>query len=148
MIDLRLDSRSGLAAYLQIVQQVKHALRLGLLQPGDQMPSIRDVVASLAINPNTVQKAYRELEMEGLIGGRPGLGTFVLRTLPGASQADLAEMRAGLDRWLARARELELDDESIVALFTVGLRTHASLPTLDVGEEELADEADRKERVA
>ena len=149
MIALRLDDRSGVAAYLQIVQQVKHALRLGLLHPGDQMPTIREVVTSLAINPNTVQKAYRELELDGLIGGRPGQGTFVLRTIPGASAANLAEMRAGLDRWFARARELDLDDESIVALFTVGLR--ANPPPARASEDEPepnAAQAQGTERVA
>jgi GntR family transcriptional regulator len=124
MIEFRLDSRSGLPAYLQIVQQVKHALRLGLLVPGDQMPTIRELVASLAINPNTVMKAYRELEMEGLIGGKPGLGTFVLQGLPGAAQRDLDEMRTKLDGWLKRATELGLDEATIVALFTTALREH------------------------
>jgi GntR family transcriptional regulator len=103
---------------------VKHALRLGLLEPGDQMPTIRDVVASVAINPNTVMKAYRELELEGLIGGRPGKGTFVLQAISGSSQDDLEEMRAGLKRWLQRATELALDEESIVALFSTTLREH------------------------
>jgi GntR family transcriptional regulator len=121
MIELRIDARSGLPAYLQIVQQVKHALRLGLLLPGDQMPTIRELVASLAINPNTVLKAYRELEMEGLIGGRPGQGTFVMRSLPGSSRDDLAEMKERLVTWLNRAEELGMDEESIVALFTVTL---------------------------
>jgi DNA-binding transcriptional regulator YhcF (GntR family) len=125
MIELRIDSGSGLPAYLQIVQQVKHALRLGLLVPGDQMPTIRELVASLAINPNTVMKAYRELEMEGLIGGRPGQGTFILQTIPGAALQDLEEMRARLNQWFTRARELGLDDESIVALFTTTMRQHA-----------------------
>jgi GntR family transcriptional regulator len=124
MIELHIDTRSGLPTYLQIVQQVKHALRLGLLVPGDQMPTIRELVASLAINPNTVMKAYRELELEGLIGGRPGQGTFVLQTLPGASPADLEEMRATLQQWFRRAIELGLDDESIVALFTTTLRQY------------------------
>jgi len=122
MIELRIDSRSGLPPYLQIVQQVKHALRLGLLVPGDQMPTIRELVASLAINPNTVLKAYRELEMEGLVGGRPGQGTFVLEALPGASQVDLAEMRMSLERWLTRAKELGMDEDSIVALFDTTMR--------------------------
>src|SRR6188472_3930217 len=121
MIELRIDARSGLPAYLQIVQQVKHALRLGLLAPGDQMPTIRELVASLAINPNTVLKAYRELEMEGLIGGRPGQGTFVMQSLPGSSRDDLAEMKERLVTWLNRAEELGMDEESIVALFTVTL---------------------------
>jgi len=124
MIELRIDARSGLPAYLQIVQQVRHALRLGLLRPGDQMPTIRELVASLAINPNTVLKAYRELEMEGLIGGRPGQGTFVLETLPGSSQDDLAEMGASLERWLIRAKELGMDEDSIVALFDTTLQRY------------------------
>lgn len=122
MIELRIDSRSGLPAYLQIVQQVKHALRLGLLSPGDQMPTIRELVASLAINPNTIMKAYRELEQEGLVGGKPGLGTFVLQGLPGAEQADLDEMRSRLEQWFKRAEELGLDEDSIVALFTTTLQ--------------------------
>src|SRR6478609_9476463 len=114
MIELRIDARSGLPAYLQIVQQVKHALRLGLLQPGDQMPTIRELVASLAINLNTVMKAYRELEMVGLIRGRPGQGTFVSNVIPGAALPDIEEMRVGLQQWLLKARERSLDTESIV----------------------------------
>ena len=76
MIAYRLDTRSGLAPYLQLVQQTKDALRLGVLHPGDQLPTVKEVVASIAINPNTVLKAYRELEREGLVEGRPGVGTF------------------------------------------------------------------------
>lgn len=124
MIELRIDSSSGTPAYLQIVRQVKDALRLGLLVPGDQMPTIRELVATLAINPNTVMKGYRELEMEGLIGGRPGQGTFVLQALPGSSQDDLDEMRTSLNRWLERARELGLDKESVVALFSTTVHQH------------------------
>ena len=75
----RLDSRSGVPTYLQLVQQVESAIRLGYLRRGDQLPRIKDVVASLSINPNTVLKAYRDLEQKGLIGARPGLGTFVRR---------------------------------------------------------------------
>ena len=80
-IEFRLDPASGVPTYLQLVHQVEHALRLGYLNPGDQLPKVRDVVASLAINPNTVSKAYRELETKGLIVGRPGQGTFILATL-------------------------------------------------------------------
>jgi GntR family transcriptional regulator len=124
MIELRIDTRSGVPAYLQIVQQVKHALRLGILVPGDQMPTIRELVSSLAINPNTVMKGYRELELEGLIGGRPGQGTFVLRGLAESSSEELEEMRVSLNHWLVRARELGIDEESVVALFTTTLRAH------------------------
>jgi len=122
MIDLVLDGQSGVAAYLQIVHQVKQALRLGLLSPGDQLPTAREVVASLAINPNTVLKAYRELEMEGLVASRPGLGTFVLKSLAGPSLASHAQLQADLRRWLGSARTAGLDEESIHALFTQTIR--------------------------
>src|SRR6266498_2145601 len=85
MIEFHLDGRSNIATYMQLVQQVKQALRLGMLEPGEQLPTVREVAESLAINPNTVLKAYRELELEGLVEGRPGLGTFVLRSLAGPS---------------------------------------------------------------
>ena len=83
MIEFHLDSRSGVSPYLQIVQQVRQALRLGLLHEGDQLPTVKEVVAQLAINPNTVLKAYRELEHEGLASARPGVGTFVTGSLGG-----------------------------------------------------------------
>jgi GntR family transcriptional regulator len=125
VIDFHLDRRSGVPPYLQLVQQVKHALRVGMLAPGYQLPTVRDVVANLAINPNTVAKAYRELELEGLVGGRPGQGTFVLQALPGPSADNLATLRLDLRRWLQRAADAGLDDESIVALVTATLREEA-----------------------
>ena len=117
MITLRLDTRSGLAPYLQLVQQVKHALRLGMLEVGDQLPTIKRVVTELAINPNTVLKAYRELEYEGLIESRPGQGTFITKTLAGPSLKSQAALRRSLVRWLKEAHEAGLDEESIEALF-------------------------------
>jgi GntR family transcriptional regulator len=125
LIDFYLDGRSGLSPYQQIVQQVRHALRLGLLNEGDQLPKVKDVVASLAINPNTVLKAYRELEHEGLVGARPGVGTFVTRSLNGATLAVLGPLRQDLNRWLAKARKAGLDEESIEALFLATFRTAA-----------------------
>ncbi len=122
MIELRIDPRSGLPVYRQITRQVRDALRLGMLLPGDRMPTVRELVATLAINPNTVMKAYRELDREGLIGGRPGQGTFVLKALNGSSPDDLDEMRASLELWLGRAKELGMDDESIGALIATALR--------------------------
>ena len=121
MIAYRLDTRSGLAPYLQLVQQTKDALRLGLLQPGDQLPTVKEVVASIAINPNTVFKAYRELEREGLVEGRPGVGTFVLKTL-GTPNGDHPKLRRRLERWVGDAREAGLDDDHIAALFDATLR--------------------------
>jgi GntR family transcriptional regulator len=122
MIEFHLDSRSGMSPYLQLVQQVRHALRLGILTPGDQLPTVKDVVGSLAINPNTVLKAYRELEHAGLASGRPGVGTFVTATLPEAPLAAQLPLRRELDRWLAKARAAGLDDESIEAIFQDSFR--------------------------
>ncbi len=117
MIEFHLDSRSGVSPYLQVVQQVRRALRLGLLKEGDQLPTVKDVVARLAINPNTVLKAYRELEHDGLVSARPGVGTFVTKTLSDASLAAHAPLRRDLERWLSKARLAGLDEESIEALF-------------------------------
>jgi len=117
MIEFHLDSRSGVAPYQQLVQQVRHALRLGLISEGDQLPTVKDVVARLAINPNTVLKAYRELEHEGLVAAKPGVGTFVTRTLSDSSLAAHGPLRRDLQRWLLKARRAGLDEESIEALF-------------------------------
>src|SRR5215469_15708211 len=108
-----LDQQSGVAAYVQIVQQVKHALRLGLLQPNDQLPTVREVVNQLAINPNTVLKAYRELEHDGLIASRPGIGTFIVGRLAGPDPALLAVLNQRLQEWVASAQAAGLDAESI-----------------------------------
>jgi GntR family transcriptional regulator len=117
MIEFHLDSHSGVAPYLQIVQQVKQALRLGRLSVGDQLPTVREVVTQITINPNTVMKAYRELERAGLIESRPGQGTFVQRTLATTSLISHAALRRSLVRWLHSAYEAGLDGESVLALF-------------------------------
>jgi GntR family transcriptional regulator len=123
MIELHLDGRSGVSPYLQLVHQVRHALRLGMLREGDQLPTVKDVVARLAINPNTVLKAYRELEHDGLVRARPGVGTFVTRTLTTTTLAAREPLRRDLQRWLTEAREAGLDDESIEALFLTTFRS-------------------------
>ena len=121
-IEFRLDAASGVPTYLQLVQQVEHALRLGYLKPGDQLPKVRDVVASLAINPNTVLKAYRDLKAKGLAAGRPGQGTFVQAGLSQVTLPELAGLRKSLLGWLAAADEAGLDENGMVALFTSALR--------------------------
>ena len=123
MIEFHLDATSGLSPYLQLVRQVRHALRLGLLREGDQLPTVKDVVAGLAINPNTVLKAYRELEHDGLVADRPGVGTFVTRTLADATLPAHGPLREELRRWLADAHGAGLDGESIEALFRTTVRT-------------------------
>ena len=120
-IQFRLDMSSGVPTYLQLVRQVEHALRLGNLVAGDQLPKVKDVVASLAINPNTVLKAYRELEYKGLAAGRPGQGTFIEGTLDVVPLRDQQALRRGLTRWLSDATAAGLDEEGITALFTSAL---------------------------
>ena len=125
MIEFHLDGRSGVAPYLQLIPQVRQALRLGLLHQGDQLPKVKDVPAGLAINPNTVLKAYRQLEHEGLAAARPGIGTFVTGTLDGGPLAAHGPLRRDLQRWLAKARQAGLDDESIEAMFASTFRSAA-----------------------
>lgn len=116
VIEYRIERRSGVSTYQQIVQQTKQALRLGLLQPGDKLPTAREVVELTAINPNTVLKAYRELEREGLVEPRPGLGTFVRRSLARPEAAADGPLRADLVGWVDQAREAGLEREDIAAL--------------------------------
>jgi DNA-binding transcriptional regulator YhcF (GntR family) len=117
VIEFHLDPRSGVAPYLQIVQQVRRALLLGLLAEGDRLPTVKQVVARVAINPNTVLKAYRELEREGLVAPKPGVGTFITRTLGEASLTEHEPLRRDLEVWLKRARSAGLTDAGIEALF-------------------------------
>jgi GntR family transcriptional regulator len=117
MIDFHLDARSGVPTYLQIVQQVRQAIRLGLLAPGDQLPTVKDVVAHLAINPNTVLKAYRDLDHEGLVEARRGQGTFVSDRLFPDPPPDVARLQLELGDWVKRARAAGVDDEGLYALF-------------------------------
>jgi DNA-binding transcriptional regulator YhcF (GntR family) len=122
MIEFELDESSGVATYLQLAQQVRQALRLGLLEPGERLPTAAQVVAKLAINPNTVLKAYRELEREGLVRARPGQGTFVLRTLPGTDPATQARYLAGMTDWLRSARSAGLGPDDIEAIYRTAFR--------------------------
>ena len=122
MIQFHLDTRSGVPTYLQLVQQVRQAVRLGILHPGDQLPTVKEVVGELAINPNTVLKAYRELDREGLVEGRRGIGTFVAEGLPTPPPDGVKELRTTLVRWVGRARAAGLDDDAIHAIFSETVR--------------------------
>ncbi|MGC5013983.1 GntR family transcriptional regulator [Streptosporangium sp. DT93] len=124
MIEFRLDRGSGVSTYLQLVHQVRQALRLGALRPGDRLPTAREVVEALAINPNTVLKAYRELEREGLVTGRPGLGTFVQRSVGGARLAGHTALLRDLEEWVGRARAAGLDRDDMEALFSTATAGH------------------------
>jgi GntR family transcriptional regulator len=123
VIEFVLDGRSKVNTYVQLVEQVKQALRVGMLGQGDQLPKVRDVAQALAINPNTVLKAYRELEIEGLVAGRPGVGTFVTRSLAGATLSEQAELRDELVAWLRRSLAAGLTGEDITALVHTTMRT-------------------------
>jgi GntR family transcriptional regulator len=123
---LRLDATSGVPTYLQIVQQVEHALRLGYLVEGDQLPRIKDVVASLSINPNTVLKAYRDLEQKGFVTALPGQGTFIKVSPDSLGQSVQSTLRESLlNGWLREAQEAGLDEQDIKAFFATVL--HESL---------------------
>ncbi len=122
MIEFQLDSASGVATYLQLVQQVHQALQLGILEPGDQLPTAQQVVAKLAINPNTVLKAYRDLEREGLVRARPGLGTFVVGSPPRTDPAAQAKFLASMTKWLHSARSAGLGPDDIEAIYRTAFR--------------------------
>jgi GntR family transcriptional regulator len=118
LISFHLDSRSGVPTYLQLAQQVRHAVQLGILRPGDQLPTVKEVVASLAINPNTVLKAYGVLENEGIAEGRRGQGTFVTTSAPSPLGDDIGKLRRSLRDWFGRARGAGLDEQAIEALLS------------------------------
>lgn len=122
MIEFQLDTASGVATYLQIVQQVHQALQLGLLEPGDQLPTAQQVVAKLAINPNTVLKAYRDLEREGLVRARPGLGTFIVGTLTRTDPDTQARFLVSMTKWLRSARSAGLGPDDIEAIYRTAFR--------------------------
>jgi GntR family transcriptional regulator len=135
MISFRVDGRSGVPPYLQIVRQVRQALRMGILNVGDQLPSVREVVAAVAVNPNTVLKAYRDLEREGLVEARAGQGTFVRALPPGPPPGTHSRLGRSLARWVREAREAGLDEESMESLLRVTLR---AADAADSGSEEIA----------
>jgi len=122
MISFRVDGRSGVPPYLQLVQQVRQALRMGVLDVGDQLPTVREVVAEVAVNPNTVLKAYRDLEREGLVRPRPGQGTFVVGTLPRIDPAVQGRFLASMTAWLRKAHAAGLGPDDIEAIYRTAVR--------------------------
>jgi GntR family transcriptional regulator len=119
VFQFRLDVASGVPPYLQLVHQVRQSLLLGYLREGDRLPTVKDVASDLAINPNTVVKAYRQLEHEGLAGGKPGQGTFITGSLSPATPDTHNTLRGSLEKWLREADKAGLDEESVTALIAV-----------------------------
>jgi GntR family transcriptional regulator len=118
----RVSPQSGVPLYLQLVEQVRHAIELGALVPGDQLPGIRKLAADLVMNPNTVAKAYREMEHAGLIELRHGAGAFVTAGEVGARKA-IQEGRLLIDGTVSSLRQLGLDDGAIRRLVESALAT-------------------------
>ncbi len=126
LIEFHLDSSSGVSYYVQLIQQVRQALLFGILKSGDRLPTVKEVAAQVALNPNTVLRAYRELEHDRLVVSRPGLGTFVSATIPPAVvTASYRPLRADLERWIRKARTHGIDDRQLASLFAHVLRENA-----------------------
>ena len=119
MFRFRLDASSGVPPYLQLVHQVRQSLLLGYLREGDRLPTVKELAGELAINPNTVVKAYRQLEHEGLAGGRPGQGTFITAPLAPPPPAASESLRSSLEEWFRSAQEAGLSEEAVTALIAV-----------------------------
>ena len=120
-ISFQLSPDSGVPAYLQLVQQVKQALRMGMLEVGDKLPTVKEVVAEVAVNPNTVMKAYWQLEHEGLVEGRQGVGTFAMRRPAGPPPGTQLRLARSLEAWVGTARDAGLDDEAIESMLRATL---------------------------
>ena len=126
LIQFHLDASSGVSYYMQLIQQVRQAVLFGILKPGDQLPTVKEVAAQVALNPNTVLRAYRDLEHEGLVVSRSGLGTFVASSIPPAvAPADYSSLRADLERWIRKARARGVDNSQLTALVAHVLRENA-----------------------
>ena len=117
----RVDAGSDVPIYRQLVQQVRRDVMLGRLRPGDQLPSVKEVVDALSVNPNTVVKAFSELEHQGMVVRRQGVGTFVAASPPLASLAVAPRLLGSLARWVERARREGLSAEQIRMLLEVAL---------------------------
>jgi GntR family transcriptional regulator len=117
MIDIQVDYHSGVPVYKQVIETIATAVRLGELAEGDKLPSIRELSAQLGINPNTVAKVYRELELTGVIESKAGSGSFVLpqetKTLSPAEKTSL--MRTLLDNLVSEARKYRISEQEVLS---------------------------------
>lgn len=123
LIEFHLQPQTGVPVYVQLIQQVRQALLFGLLEPGDRLPTVKEVVARIAVNPNTVLRAYRDLEHDGLVISRPGVGTFIAPRVPAAiERGSYRALRADLERCIRKARAQGVDDDTLTALLAHVLR--------------------------
>ena len=126
MLFLKPNSSSGMPIYLQLMEQVKHAIETGALKPGEQLPSIRPLAEELVMNPNTVAKAYRELQHEGVIELRQGAGAFVSNKGPTLQDAErLKAAQALVAQGIQRLRQRGITDEEIRRLIESELARNA-----------------------
>jgi GntR family transcriptional regulator len=133
-IRFRLNASSGVPTYVQLVIQVEQALRIGYLNVGDRLPRIKEVVESLAINPNTVLKAYRELETKGIAAGRPGVGTFIVASPPTLSAEAFEKLRQEfIDGWLESATRAGLNHVDIMTLIQSTLESLSHSSSIQIG---------------
>ncbi|HWB30244.1 MAG TPA: GntR family transcriptional regulator [Vicinamibacterales bacterium] len=121
----RLSPQSGVPMYLQLVEQVRHGVETGALRAGDQLPTLRTVAEALVVNPNTVAKAYREMEHAGLIVLRQGAGAFVAAGLARAEPRAVQKGRTVVRRTVETLRDLGLDDGAIRRLVDTTLAEEA-----------------------
>ena len=122
MILLKPNPASGVPIYLQLMEQVKHAIETGALRPGEQLPSIRPLAEELVVNPNTVAKAYRELEHEGAIELRQGAGAFVSDKAPKKKDADrIRAAQTAVAATVEKLRARGVTDDEIRRLFEAEL---------------------------
>jgi GntR family transcriptional regulator len=120
---IRVDATSFVPIYEQIKQEIGRLVATGRLKTGEPLPSIRDLAASVIVNPNTVARAYRELEQGGLIATQKGRGSFVAeRARPDAAKDLRAHLARAMDEAVAEARKFGLDDDDVRSLFEDSLR--------------------------
>lgn len=116
-MQLHISSHDGVPIYLQIVNQVKYLVASGRLEPGEELPPIRTLAEQLLINPNTVARAYRELELAGVVTKRRTAGTYVSDTTsPLARRERLKIITERIDALLAEARQMSIDREELIEL--------------------------------
>lgn len=127
-----IDPSSGTPIYRQIFDQVRQAVAGGTMRPGDRLPSVRDLAVELAVNPNTIAKAYQELEREGVIETPRGRGSFISAQTPELTENERSErLRTAIDRLIAEAYHLNVPDGELPEL----LRRRLTERRRDTGNE-------------